>query len=608
MGKSTFAYKDRVESGYPEMAELRQLICRQHFGGYDDRQRFVLYKVAAYLATLVGQGVTGTADALSKEIRARREVGKLFNYKLLELTSEDYVSGLLPAARFLSRELSQFELRLILTDHQYFGSPMPYYPSATDLSASMALLALELAGVQAGDSIASLCCGCGNLLQEAVDSKLALSDGYAADLDRDRALLTAMRMDACGVSFRVSNDDVLKGRSQFEYDHVFCAGPLGNMAVRLDGDGHYYPGGQGYAFLTPDDAPPAGPKDDIDHPFGAEWLFAKAASDHLRDGGTGVVIMTEGQVSNGRDARTRSYFVEHGLIRAVVALPSRWRYGLTTKCVALVLGKPEDGIRFVDASDLGRTDSGLTEFSNEDIDEVMTRMQADGPMSRRCSVDELRATLDWSLSPAARLYRAPELVNPHPISDLVYEHINYSVFRGYMLTRDEMDEALSEEPTSFRMLTIAGVRDGYIDEDLPYMTGVLPRSLGYMVLRPGDLVITRSGSPIRAVVAEVPEDVSIFPTGNLFVVRFDEWKMDPYFAAAYLNSPVGRKAIEQVSVGTKILSLPIKALRGFMMPCPDMETQRRKGEKYQKLLCEMNKRRREIDRLAAEADRVYLDA
>ena len=81
-------------------------------------------------------------------------------------------------------------------------------------------------------------------------------------------------------------------------------------------------------------------------------------------------------------------------------------------------------------------------------------------------------------------------------------------------------------------------------------------------------------------VADVPDGSTVLASGNLYIIRLDTERVDPYFVAAFLASEDGKRSLECMVVGTTIPSLPLRNLRNVQVPVPDMDTQRRVAATY----------------------------
>lgn len=62
-------------------------------------------------------------------------------------------------------------------------------------------------------------------------------------------------------------------------------------------------------------------------------------------------------------------------------------------------------------------------------------------------------------------------------------------------------------------------------------------------LKDRDLIIAKSGIPIKVAVADITDDSEILANGNLYIVDIDESKSNPYFIKAFLDNDLGHKIL-----------------------------------------------------------------
>jgi type I restriction enzyme M protein len=306
-------------------------------------------------------------------------------------------------------------------------------------------------------------------------------------------------------------------------------------------------------------------------PASADWAYARLVADTVARGGRGVVVMTNGALANGSDARIRRYFLDHGLVEAVIALPA---HILGKSDVSLVvLGHDAGPVRMVDASDLGHEGRRQSTLDEKAIACVIDRLSRDGDHSKlvdSCVLGDARYVLD------PRRFLGEILDDAVPFSSIVV-----SIGRGAALSAADLDTLSAEPDTHVRYLMASNIMGGLVAEDLPCLK-VDDLKLDRYRLVDGDLVISKLGLPFKVAVAEVPAGETVLAVGNVFVVRLDPAKADPYFVAAYLSGHVGQNLLSRVSSGTNVPMLPISALRTLPVPDRPMDEQRGLGKRYRK--------------------------
>ena len=425
---------------------------------------------------------------------------------------------------------------------------------------SIAKLVEAVLDIQNGESVADLGCGRGDFLVEAQRNHSDLHL-YGIDIDRECATLAAARLDALGADAAIELGDMFVAPQRGTFDKVFSNYPFGVRPSSMRGVGEYYE-----SLRTG--------KDGIGRPASADWLFNKLAFDSLKEGGTALTVMTNGAAFNGGDKQARKYFVNNGMIKAIVALPANLFPGTSIPAVLLVLGKNDGPIRMVDASELSITGRRWDTMGEDEIKEILNRLVNDGENSRLVDPKDIAAS-EYNLFPQRYLSRTISLENPTRLGDLAL-----SIERGAGLTAKDLDALASNEDTGLCYLRLADIKDGLIGNDLPCLRELDPKTERQW-LRTGDLIVSKNGAPFKIAVADVPNGKTILANGNLYIIRLDTDRINPYFAAAFLASEDGKELMDRMVVGTTIPNLPLGNLKDILMPVPDMETQEKVARQYQ---------------------------
>lgn len=92
-------------------------------------------------------------------------------------------------------------------------------------------------------------------------------------------------------------------------------------------------------------------------------------------------------------------------------------------------------------------------------------------------------------------------------------------------------------------------------------------------LREGDLLVVQSGHIGTAAV--VPKGAAGANCHALIINRFNRDKVDPHFAAQYINSEIGQARLRGLEVGSSMLHINTSELGRFVLPLPSINEQRR---------------------------------
>lgn len=311
------------------------------------------------------------------------------------------------------------------------------------------------------------------------------------------------------------------------------------------------------------------------HPASSDWMFNRLLVDSIKEDGIAVGIMTNGAAFNKADIQVRKYFIENGWVQAAISLPaglfSPWT-GIATTLIVLSHGNG-DGVRLVDATDLGSKERRGLILTKDDVLTIANRLNEDSDKSTFATIEEL-SKREYSLSANRFLQKEINLVNPVAMKSLMLD-----VTRGAGLRAQELDELTSAEETNIHYLNLANISDGRIDESLPCLKELDSR-LDKYCLETGDLLVSKNGAPYRVAVAEVPEGQQILANGNLYIIKLDTKRVDPYYVAAFLNSSNGKEILNRASKGSVIPNLPLSELREIKVPLEDADKQARIASAY----------------------------
>lgn len=466
-------------------------------------------------------------------------------------------------------KVSMEDLRAYLLAGPVASSPLSDEYSTPN---GIASLAAEILNVQAGDRIIDFGSGSGNFLELAAETESG-AQLIGVELNRDHVAAARVRAKISGSGTVYECDDMFtyyeRELQNNKVDKAFSNYPWGMKTKSLKGKSKYL------------DRVLKG-MSEYGRPASADWVFNRLLVDSIRKDGIAIGIMTNGSAFNGADTRVRKYFLENGWVRAAVSLPagvfSPWTNIGTT---LMVLGHNDTGnIRLVDATDLGTKERRGVTLSESDIQLILSRLNKSSDTSALVSIAEL-AQREYTLSASRVLQKEIKLVNPIAMGDLIVE-----VTRGAGLRAKDLDELTCAEDTGIRYLNLSNITDGSIDDDLPHLKELDPKYSKYC-LETGDLLLSKNGAPYKIAVAEVPEGQKILANGNLYIIKLDTERIDPYYLTAFFNSPNGKELLARASKGSVIPNLPLSELRAMKVPLEDAEIQRRIAAAYQAKLDEI---------------------
>ncbi len=455
----------------------------------------------------------------------------------------------------------------------------------------LAELALAILDVEPGDTVVDLGSGTGTFLELAASAQPQCHlTGVDASM---RAVgIAKMRSSASGSAVEYAREDMFDYFAQelasHKADKVFSNYPFGMRAKFLEDKIPHLDG----TLLT---------KAKFSRPLSGDWIFNSLLVDSIEPTGTAVGIMSNGAASNGRDRDARRFFVENGLVKAVVALPAGLfapYVNIETSLVVLCAGG-SNTVKFVDATGLGTKERRKVTLSASDIEAVMEWLVRDSGNSKTVYLDEVAAH-DFDLY--APRYLQAELAIPCPVE---LSSVCIKILRGSSVRASELDAITCPEDTGISYLNLADISDGSIEEHLPHLKQLDPK-LEKCCIQNGDVLLSKSGTPsYKVAVAEIEEGQKVLANGNLYILRLDRKTIDPYYLAAFLQSPLGKAALARIEVGTTISNLPLNALTKMDVPLESPERQAEVAAVYQAKIDEIKVLKLDIENARAELNDLF---
>ena len=413
-------------------------------------------------------------------------------------------------------------------------------------------LSQALLEIKGGDRVADICCGSGNFLTNAISNN-PNAEYFGYEININCVALLAMKMDILGANPNIVMGDVGSTLSDKDitFNKIFSNYPLG---MRLDG---YEEQMEKMPFLA-------------GHNSG-DWYFNNIIVDHLSDNGKAVAISTLGSVWN-RDIASkeaRKYFINNGLIEAVIILPNGLIPGTVISTVAYIFSHNNTHVRLVDAGKILDKDHNDNSLTEEKVSEILSLLGNDSDKSISISNDEI-AEKDYSL--AFKTYRSglTEYENGTPLSEVS------EIIRGTVNPK----ESLINKYTGKYLLQISDLENGTIKKHLDEDRQLNPEKLNTSQrLLPYDLIITRSAQPVKVAIVLPNEKRELYPNGNMFIVRIKGPNVNPYYLLSFLLSKDGQEALDFATTGSILKTISIASLSELIFPLRSLNEQRAIAEK-----------------------------
>ncbi len=412
------------------------------------------------------------------------------------------------------------------------------------------------------DDVADVCCGSGAfVVDHIIQGSGAMITGF--DISVQKIIMSKIRVELIGgkSEFVIGNVFETIPESGKKFDKIFSNYPFGLRLKMLDTGADYldalFTGNPIFTKATSSD-----------------WIFNRLICDSLTKKGKAVAIITNGSTWNSIDTSTRRYFVENGLIESVIALPKNMFPYAGVATSLIVFSRGNKSIRLVDATNTYVPGRRVNTFSNENINAIIGALKEDNDISKQITLEELRDN-DYSLHFGRYASLPVEIEN-----GVKFESVIKRITRGAPCTAKELDEMSSEIPTNSQYLMLANIKDGMIDENLHYITGIDDKLKKYC-LKNNNLILSKNGYPYKVAVVNMDGNKQILANGNLYIIELDEAKANPYYIKAFLDSEEGIAALKGITVGATIPNIGVEDLKSIIIPLPSLDEQERIAKKYQ---------------------------
>ncbi len=328
----------------------------------------------------------------------------------------------------------------------------------------------------------------------------------------------------------------------------------------------------------------------------SDWIYNALLCDLLTENGKAVGIMTNGSTWNNTDKAIRQYFIENGLVEAIISLPAKLFDETSIPTSMIIMSKGNKSVKLVDATDLFEAERRVNKLSETNIEEILKALKKDGEHSLTVSKEKLRDN-DYSLNYDRYIVQARKTFK----NQATFESVIRSITRGAAIKADELDRISTKEVTNKNYLMLGNIHDGIIDEELPYLSNI-DANLERYCLKKNNLILSKNGFPFKVAVANPKEGQQILANGNLYIIEVDEEKANPYYLKAFFESEQGIASLKSIVVGATIKNIGVEGLKNLNIPVPPLEDQNSIAEKYQATQDEIKVYKM---RLAKAVDRLY---
>ena len=340
-----------------------------------------------------------------------------------------------------------------------------------------------------------------------------------------------------------------------------------------------------------------------------EWLsYIKIVEEQLKDKGKALsLVKSEILYDYNNNEKIREYFIKKGYIEAIILLPEKIMFDANASLALIVFSKGNKKIRFVDASNFGKTkkikEKNITILKDSDVDEIINLLNND-TNSKVAISKEIKDFSEnyYNLGVDINIDSSSIAASKETIRGIPLKKLIKNIMRGTQISSEELEEYRATEKTSNIFLSISDINDGLIDfKNIETYLKNIPENQEKFLVKNEYILLSKYGkSPKLAIVKNLGEE-KIIASGNLIIIEVDEKEIDPYYLAALFSSKKGIKILKEAySIKTKDkenATLSIKKLKELRIPIPSQEICIEIAREYERILNRINKNKLELKEL-----------
>lgn len=458
-------------------------------------------------------------------------------------------------------------------------------------NSSLCLLVNDLLDIdEGGHMVLDLGSGTGNFLANvyrvAHEKKFVLKDLIGVELNSEQANISKMAL------YILSDGSV--------NPQIITGNALEKLSV---------PYNKGYSFppfgmrkLLPEDSRASHlfPEVNLSNRNTGEWIFVDA----LLSGLVGrqqraVALVTAKALFNDADKEYRNKLIQNGWLEGIIELPIGALSFVGAKTFLLVFSRENEQVKFIDASDV----IGAQNKRYANI-ELPIKAIEDLYYSSEAKLKKNSELIDSSnLMPSANLVEVKMLENGIQLKEVA----DIIIGNQYTLGVFESKGLLSDKPTGYRILTSGDIEGGAVNWKSLKPVAFKDDKFDKFAVHCGDVVVSSKSSKVKTVVIDVEPKEKIIVTGGMLIVRPDVKRLNPTYLKIFLDSEEGQAVLKSIQKGTIIVTINASSLGTIYVPMVDMETQKRKADRYNEKLSTLIAYKKEIERIENSLKNFFLE-
>lgn len=315
------------------------------------------------------------------------------------------------------------------------------------------------------------------------------------------------------------------------------------------------------------------------------WSACGWAIISAQESGRVVALMNAGQLTVKQTEGIRQFMCEGGFIEGVIMLPDKMYSDTWVNPFLVILGRNNKSVKFYDArKELvnGRTKGKrINAFSDENIKKIAEGYK-NGTKAVVVDMNIIKKN-NFNLSPLRYVINNDISTKTIELGEVLRE-----VKRGISITAAEMDELISEEPSSIKCVIPGSINSGMISTRL-YYHGVIKKP-GKNEVFSGELLLNKTGNPFRVALSHDRYLV----VGNLYILDINSSKISPAYVRCFLNSEKGQNELKKYAVGPTTPVISIANIQKIQIPIFKEKKQKAINKRCEEITSELDKCYRQI--------------
>ena len=163
--------------------------------------------------------------------------------------------------------------------------------------------------------------------------------------------------------------------------------------------------------------------------------------------------------------------------------------------------------------------------------------------------------------------------------------------KGSQIKADVIKNIKANNETSYIYLSLSDINDGLIDfENIETYLEKIPENQEKFFVKNNSILLSKyENPPYKFVVAQIPSDKKVIPSGNFFIIEVDEKKINPWYLVAFFSDPNGNTKSNK-----ELYTLSIKKLEKIIISVPPLEEQNKITEEYRETINEIKEMKQKL--------------